>query len=285
MRRHVQGIDHVVIAVDEIDRAAADFERLGFTLTPRGRHTTGSENNCIMFERDYFELLGVPVAHPVTSYYREFLQRGDGLAAIALATDDARGFHDELAADGVAVDEPVDFSRPVQLADGVKDAAFRIAQLAPAAAPAGRVFACQHFTRDVVWRPEYEQHENQVTGLERIVAVADAAQLTQVAARYGKVFGAAPQAGKIGGAPRLDVPTGNTPLTFTTAAGLAQMLPGVPLTARPQPCFAALYFRSSDVMAARDALRRHGVRYLALSHTAVVVAPDQGHGVALVFVE
>jgi hypothetical protein len=285
MRTHLQGIDHVVIAVGELDKAAADFERFGFTLTPRGKHSTGSENHCIMFERDYFELLGVPVAHPATRHYQEFLGKGDGLAAIALATDDAQGFADELAADGIAVDAPVDFSRPVPLAQGTRDAAFRITQVAPAATPAGRVFACQHFTREVVWRPEYLQHPNQVTGLERIVAVADAAQLSHLAASYGKVFAAAPQPGKLGAAPRLDVATGNTPLTFTTAGGLAQLLPGVGLTRRPQPCFAALYFQTADAAAVRDVLRHHGVRYIALSHTALAVPPEQGHGVALVFSE
>ncbi len=92
MRKHLQGIDHVVIAVNDIARSAASYRRLGFTLTPQGRHTTGSENHCIMFERDYFELLSAPVAHPVTRYYREFVAQGEGLAALALATDDARGF-------------------------------------------------------------------------------------------------------------------------------------------------------------------------------------------------
>ena len=285
MRAHLNGIDHVVIAVGDIDGAAADFERFGFTLTPRGRHTTGSENNCVMFERDYFELLGVPVPHPVTRYYQEFLARGDGLAAIALATDDARGFHDELAADGIAVDAPVDFSRPVQLAQGTKDAAFRITQLTPAGTPAGRLFACQHFTRDLVWRPEYLQHANQVTGLERVVAVADAAQVQALAQTYANVFAAPPQPAKIGAAPRFDVATGSAPLTFTTAAGLSQLLPGVGLTGRPPPCYAALYFRSADVAAARDVLRHHGVRYIALSHTALAVPPDRAHGVALVFTE
>ena len=129
MRRHLQGIDHVVIAVGDMARAAANFGRFGFTLTPRGRHTTGSENHCIMFQRDYFELLSVPVAHPVTRYYQEFLGRGDGLAALALATDDARGFHDELAADRIPVDAPVDFSRPVQLADRVAESTKEIRKL------------------------------------------------------------------------------------------------------------------------------------------------------------
>lgn len=285
MRQHVQGIDHVVIAVGDIAEAGSAFGRLGFTLTPRGRHTTGSENHCIMFQRDYFELLAVPVRHPVTQYYQEFLANGDGLAAIALATDDARGFHDELAADGIAADAPVDFSRPVQLPDGVVDASFRITQLAPESAPAGRVFACQHFTRDAVWRPEYLQHANRVTGLARLVGVADAGQLQAVAARYAAIFGVAPQPGAVGGQPSVEVSAGTTPLVFTTAAGLAQLLPGVGMRPRPQPCLAALSFRTASVAAAREVLRANRVPFVELSAQALAVAPRHGHGVALVFSE
>lgn len=285
MRKHLQGIDHVVIAVGDIAQAAGSFRRLGFTITPRGRHTIGSENHCIMFERDYFELLSVPVPHPVTRYYQDFLSNGEGLAALALATQDARGCHDELTADGIAIDPPVDFSRPVELAHGIADAAFRITQLAAEAAPAGRVFACQHFTRDVVWRPEYLQHPNQVTGLARVVAVADQAQVEALVDRYASIFAVAPQPSAIGAAPRFDIDTGNTPITFTTAAGLAQLLPGVGAVERPQPCFAALYFRSASLAAAREALRANGVPYVALSPQSFAVSPQHGHGVALVFTE
>jgi catechol 2,3-dioxygenase-like lactoylglutathione lyase family enzyme len=285
MRKHLQGIDHVVIAVGDIAQAAATYRRLGFTLTPHGRHTMGSENHCVMFERDYFELLSVPVAHPVTRYYQDFLREGEGLAALALATDDARGFHAELTADGIAADAPVDFSRPVQLAHGTFDASFRITQLAAEATPAGRVFACQHFTREVVWRPEYLQHPNAVTALGRVVAVADAAQLKTLAERYASIFAVAPRPGSIGGAPSFDVETGNTPLSFTTTAGLAQLLPGVGVVTRPQPCFAALYFRSANLAATREVLRANGVPCVAPSPQALAVSPEHANGVALVFTE
>ena len=44
------GIDHVVIAVRDLDRARIGWTRLGFTLTPRGRHLgQGTANYCIMF--------------------------------------------------------------------------------------------------------------------------------------------------------------------------------------------------------------------------------------------
>ena len=282
MRKHLQGIDHVVIAVRDIARSGEDFRRLGFTLTPHGRHTTGSENHCIMFEHDYFELLAAPVPHPVTRYYQEFVEGGEGLAALALATDDARGFHDELAADGIGVDAPVDFSRPVKLAHGTFDASFRITQLQPDAAPAGRIFACQHFTRELVWRPEYLRHDNQVQGLAGVAAVVDGAQLTSLAGRYAAIFGSPGQGGSLGGAPHIDIATGNTPIRFTTADGLNQLLPGVPLTARPRPCFAALFFRTASVKATHEVLRANRVPCIEVAQ-GIAIGPAHGHGVALVF--
>ena len=58
--RHILGADHVVIAVRDLDAAAAQWRRLGFTLSPRGTHSPllGTGNYTIMLEDDYLELLG-----------------------------------------------------------------------------------------------------------------------------------------------------------------------------------------------------------------------------------
>ena len=132
MRSHVQGIDHVVVLVRDLDKAQKAYARMGFTLTPRGFHTLGSQNHCLMFGGDYVELLAVPKPHPATQYFTDFLATGEGLGAIALATDDAGGLHASLAADGIAADAPLDFSRPVE---DLGDARFRIVQLPPDASP------------------------------------------------------------------------------------------------------------------------------------------------------
>jgi hypothetical protein len=131
-------IDHAVIAVRDLERAAADFRALGFTLTPRGHHSIGSQNHCIMFGSTYIELLVAPVAHPWLDYYRSF---GEGLAAVAFSTDDADAASRELRAK-----PPMDLSRPVE--GGV--ARFRLVQL-----ELPYVFVCQHLTRELVWRPEW----------------------------------------------------------------------------------------------------------------------------------
>jgi len=41
-----------VVLVRDLDRARDTYARLGFTLTPGGLRTLGSQNHCIMFERD-----------------------------------------------------------------------------------------------------------------------------------------------------------------------------------------------------------------------------------------
>ncbi|HSB98447.1 MAG TPA: VOC family protein, partial [Burkholderiaceae bacterium] len=135
MRRHLQGIDHAVVLVRDLDKARDAYARMGFMLTPRGYHTLGSQNHCLMFGRDYLELLAVPKSHPATQQYSDFLAKGEGLGAVALATDDAGALQTGLAADGIVAEAPLDFARPV---GNLGDARFRIVQLPPDASPGCR---------------------------------------------------------------------------------------------------------------------------------------------------
>ena len=86
----IAGLDHAVIAVRDLDEARDTYARMGFTLAPRGLHSTGSSNHNVMLGQDYFELLTVPRPNPMQSYFYEFNQAGDGLAAIGLAATDTQ---------------------------------------------------------------------------------------------------------------------------------------------------------------------------------------------------
>ncbi|HYR33687.1 MAG TPA: VOC family protein [Burkholderiales bacterium] len=149
------GIDHAVVAVRDLDAAAASFRALGFTLTPRGHHSIGSQNHCIMLGSTYIELLAAPVSHPWLEYYRAF---GEGLAAIALSTDDADAAYRDFK--GVGAKPPIDLARPVE--GGV--ARFRLVQIEGAP----QVFICQHLTRELVWRPEWQKHANGAAELMQV---------------------------------------------------------------------------------------------------------------------
>jgi catechol 2,3-dioxygenase-like lactoylglutathione lyase family enzyme len=277
MRRQIRGLDHVVILVRDLDRARETYARLGFTLTPRGHHTLGSQNHCIMLGDDYLELMAVPRPHPALAYFSDFLARGEGLGAIALATGDANGAHAELAAAGIAADPPLDFSRPVALADGTHNASFRIVQLPPEQTPGCRTFLCQHFTREVVWRPEYQQHALGAIGIAGIAVVAEDPGGT--AASYARLFDAPPQRIAEG----LLVQTGSAPIAIGSRSKLGHRLTGVELPLRPRPLVAALFLRVADRARAAQALRRSGMRPVAMKDGSFAVSAAEAHGVALVF--
>jgi len=274
MRRHVLGIDHVVILVRDLDKAQQAYARMGFTLTPRGLHTLGSQNHCLMFGRDYVELLALPKPHPAMQYFTDFLAKGEGLGAIALATDDAGGLYASFAADGIAADAPLDFSRPVE---GLGDARFRIAQLPTDASPGCGMFACQHFTRELVWRPDYQRHPNGATEIAAVAVVAEDPEAA--AACYGRLLAAKPQKIEEG----LLVQTGSAPIALASRWKLGHRLHGVGMPLRPRPLVAALFIRVADRAGTASVLRRNGLNPVALADGSFAVSAQDALGVAVVF--
>src|SRR5438132_13240928 len=86
MRNGIAGLDHVIIAVRDRERARMGWTRLGFNLTPRGRHLgQGTANYCIMFGRDYLELLGFVERDDYAHRLEAFLARRDGAMSVAFA--------------------------------------------------------------------------------------------------------------------------------------------------------------------------------------------------------
>ena len=277
MRGHILGIDHVVILTRDLDGARDTYARLGFTLTPRGFHTLGSQNHCIMFERDYIELLAVPKPHPAMQYFTDFLVRGEGLAAIALACDDANAAHAELRTAGIEADPPLDFSRPVERPDGTHDASFRIVQLPVTQTPGCRAFLCQHFTREVVWCAEDQRHALGATEIAALGVIAD--EPHAAAASYAGIFDTKPLPIQEG----LLVQTGSAPIALGSRWKLGHRLHGVGLPFRRRPLVAALFIRVRDRDQAARQIRRGGFTPVPLADGSCAVSAEDACGVALVF--
>src|SRR5215469_3291651 len=158
--------------VRELDQAAANWKRLGFTISPRGTHSAhmGTGNYTIMLDPDYVELLGVlaPTEHNAPT--RALLEKREGIERVAFTTSDAAAGAEEIRERGAMPIGPTDFERPVTMPDGTLSAAkFRTFHWPVAEAPAGmRIFACQHKTRETVWIPELMRHAN---GARRLIQV------------------------------------------------------------------------------------------------------------------
>jgi catechol 2,3-dioxygenase-like lactoylglutathione lyase family enzyme len=84
----VTGLDHVPIAVKDLDRAAAAYRRLGFVLKPGRPHANGIRNRHAKFaDGTELELITAPAARDaLTATYRRHLAAGDGPAFLALYT-------------------------------------------------------------------------------------------------------------------------------------------------------------------------------------------------------
>jgi hypothetical protein len=80
------GLDHIPIAVIDLDRAAADYRALGFALKPGRPHDNGITNQHAKFpDGTELELITAPVARDaLTAAYRTHLAAGEGPAFLAL---------------------------------------------------------------------------------------------------------------------------------------------------------------------------------------------------------
>src|SRR5882724_11102079 len=86
MNNGIARIDHVIVGVRDLERARIAWTRIGFTLSPRGRHIgQGTANYCIMFPSDYVELLGIVDPNDFVQRLDAFLARREGLMATAFA--------------------------------------------------------------------------------------------------------------------------------------------------------------------------------------------------------
>jgi hypothetical protein len=280
--KNIIGIDHAVVMVKDLDQAAANYKRLGFTVSPRGTHSAhmGSGNYTIMFDPDYMELLGVltPTEHNAPA--RAYLERnGEGIERIAFTAVDSAAGAEEIRARGYPPVGPTEFERPVTMPNGTISAAkFRTFQWPTAEAPGGvRIFACQHKTRETVWIPELMQHANGAKRLKQVVIVSpepakDAAHLSKMIDRDVR--------NDADGA--VAVPSGSdrADFVFLTRDQLGTRYPGVSLAGLSERGGAGLVI-AADLTAAEKALGSTGVH----SAGGIVVPPAAGNGTLLAFVK
>ncbi|WP_439572087.1 VOC family protein [Phreatobacter sp.] len=177
----IAGLDHLVIAVGDLEQAAAGWTALGFTLSPQGFHPPelGTANHTIMLGRDYIELLGVARATDYNARTLAFIGEGEGVEHFALASDDADAVASFMRGQGHAPVGPGIFGRAVRRPDGLEgEARFGIVRWPPGVTTAGiGLFVCQHLTPDWVWLPDLTRHRNHAVGIATVyVAAADPAR-------------------------------------------------------------------------------------------------------------
>ncbi len=182
----VNKLDHTVINVgSNMDRAEIVFSNLGFVITPRGYHSTGSYNHLMMFGTDYLELLGIPAGG---DHQRPDIANAPlGVNGLVFKTDSADETYAHLRSVGQAGDPPRSFSRPVDVDGSTQDAKFRTVTVRADVFPGGRVYFCEHSTPELVWRPEWQTHANATVAIPEFVVTSQSAD--NEAREFGKLLG------------------------------------------------------------------------------------------------
>ncbi len=273
MSNGIAGIDHVIIGVRDLEAARRQWARLGFTLTPRGRHIgQGTANYCIMFGRDYLELLGFVERDEQAHRLETFLAQREGPMSVAFAPEDggADATAAALAGRGLHPGAPRALGRALELPEGAVTPRFSLLNLPAEETPALDCFVCGHLTPELVRRPHWLAHPNGVTGIRTVHLLAD--DPAALAPAYRRLFGDDRVVATVNG---LEVDTGRNRLIFTR--------PSLSGAASPPPAIAALELRVADRDATTAYLVAAGVAFMALPDGRLAVSPAEATGTSLLF--
>jgi hypothetical protein len=179
-----RAIDHLVIAAHDLAAQAALYRRLGFQVGPRNRHPWGTENHIVQFDGAFLELISLgeqfvapgvaPGDYSFADFIGRFLARREGLAMMAMRSEDAEADRQRFAVEGLGAFPRFDFARKGRRADGSEvDVAFSLAfAQSPALGEAGFFVSQQHFPQNF-WSAALQVHPNGATGVAGIVLAAD----------------------------------------------------------------------------------------------------------------
>jgi Glyoxalase-like domain len=178
-----RGIDHLVVAVRDLDLAGRLYERMGFRVGARNRHPWGTENRIVQLPGTFIELVTagqeaeIPPRRGRTysfgAFVRDYLARREGLAMLALDSGNATADATRFARAGIGSFDPFFFERKGARPDGTAThVAFTLAFAEDAAAPRMGFFACQHHHPENFWNPAFEDHPNRAVSVSTVAMAA-----------------------------------------------------------------------------------------------------------------
>jgi len=281
-----RGIDHLVIALRDLDAGARFYERLGFQVGARNRHPWGTENRLVQMPGCFLELITMgegaevpeqgPGAFSFGAFVRDYLARREGLAMLVLASADAPADAAAFRDAGIGDFEPFRFERTAKRPDG-SDApvAFTLAFAQDRSLPHAGFFVCQQHFPENFWSPAFQRHPN---GARGVASVALVSSEPGDHAAFLEAFTGAGGASVVG-----------SDLTYALGRGRLDVL-------RPDdaavlygsvetddaPCFVAFTVDVADIDRAAGFLAAAGTPHHRIG-SRVVVPASAAHGVAVAF--
>jgi hypothetical protein len=285
------GLEHPLVVSHNLDALAERYRAMGFAPTLRGHHPWGTATQLVLFPDNFIELMGIedrglidvpsPTGFRFGRFIAEQLDRREGIAMIALHSDDARADLATVTARGVRNDGLVDFRREVVLPDGTKDeAVVTLAMLIERGQPQLSHFICQQHRPEFVWVPAWMQHPNGAEAILRVVYAV--AEPDAVRPRFAGLWGEAALLECKGG---YSVTTPGGELLVLDRCSAQERLAPVPMPAGwcDAPSAVAITLRAPDLDLVHRVMLRNAVPHRRLDGL-VCVPPAQAGNVVLEFV-
>ena len=287
-------LDHVGVAISNLDRGREAYTRLGFRLTARSFHSGsrsagapveawGSGNHCAMFREGYLEIIGLTDASMYSSV-KDMVARYEGLHIVAIGCANADAAFAEFQKTGAPVEAPRALERDAAFGPADKEtrrAKFRNMYVDRQKFIEGRFIFIEHVTRDVLWQPHLLSHPNGALGIEAVYFVVADPEAT--AQKFAPLF--SDRIERFAGVVKLALDRGT--LWLTQEAQWRSRVPGhfVP----PVPSPAGFGVRVESLDSTRRYLEANGVPVHAGMKgggpASLWVAPDDACGAAIQFLQ
>lgn len=280
-------IDHLVVAVHDLSKAADFYRALGFQVGARNRHPWGTENHVVQMPGSFIELIAIgdpaaiaqhePGIFSFGAFIQDYLANREGLAMLVLDSRDATADAGAFAAGGIGAFAPFSFERKATTPEGREvRVAFSLAFAQDPAAGLAGFFVCHHQTPDTFWNPAFQHHPN---GAVAIASVALTAPEPDERIAFLRAFtGLEPESPDahdytfVLDGSRLDL------MTPDDAADLY----GSVEAELDQPCFVAYAVRIGDLAAQAAQLGAAGIPFQSIG-TRLIVPASVAFGVAIAF--
>lgn len=281
----IESVDHPVVAARDLDTARVTYERLGFTVPPRGSHVEwGTGNLCIMFPEDYIEIRGIVDASRFTMNLDKHLDRfGEGLMGVAFRSDDIQSSYEEMTTHGMRVSEPRRLTRNFEHPGGWTQPSFRLC--VPESEDIEglmHVVVLQHLTPELIRRPEFLVHVNGCKGVNDMSGIIYDAE--QVASKLLNLLGDEAVHQNADGV-RLELPTGQRINLLFAHAYRGKFGDISQLRTTKTSCLGAMTLRVESSARVQEILAGNGLTFDIMENGAIRVGPDSTCGVILDFTE
>lgn len=179
-------LDHIVIAVHDLERTIADYGALGFHVVRGGEHPGRATHNALVVFADgsYFELIAWREPSPTERWWQLLQRHGEGIVDFALLPPSTATTVVDAKARGLLLDGPLDGGR-------VRPDGERLRWQTARSPSADLPFLCGDLTPRALRVPEGEVrvHANGALGVASLaIAVRD---LDATLARYRALLGSA----------------------------------------------------------------------------------------------